>query len=143
MINLFNHKKLERDNHIESITSRLSDFEEKYRKECSQHVVTLKELSELTAVSYAKEKTIESYEIVLDSEQVEKMKINFDVDYDSESNRWSVITGYCQLGGCNQEGIFFKSELEAKRKAIELTLNGNKPKSTAPCPSCSAEYAHS
>ena len=143
IINLFNHKKVERDNHIESITSRLSDVEEKYRKECSKHADTLKELNKLTALSNAMEKTIESYEIALDPEQVEKMKINFDVDYDSETNRWSLITGYCQLGGCSQEGIFFKSEFEARRKAIELTLNGNKPKSTAPCPSCSAEYMNS
>jgi len=143
IINLFNHKKIETDNHIESITSRLSEFEERYRKECSEHTVTLEKLNELTVVSSAKEKTIHSYQIALDPEQVEKMKINFDVYFDSKSNRWSVITGYCQLGGCNQEGIFFKSEFEARRKAIELTLNGNKPKSTAPCQSCSAEYANS
>lgn len=143
MVNLFTNKKVERDNHIESITARLSDFEVKYRDECLQHAVTLKKLNELTIDSNAKEKTIESYGIALDPEQVEKVKINFDVDYDSELNRWGVITGYCQLGGCNQKGIFFKSELEAKRKAIELTLNGNKPKSTAPCPSCSTEYANS
>lgn len=143
IINLFNHKKIETDNHIESITSSLSDFEEKYRKECSQHAVTLNKLNELTVVSSAKEKIIDSYEIALDPEQVEKMKINFDIDFDSKSNRWSVITGYCQLGGCNQEGIFFKSEFEARRKAIELTLNGKKPKSTTPCPSCSSEYMNS
>lgn len=143
MINLFNHKKLERDNHIESITTRLSDFEEKYREECSQHAVTLKKLNELAVVSSSKQNIIDSYEIALDPEQVEKLKINFDVDFDSESTGWSVITGYCQLGGCSQEGIFFKSEFEARRKAIELTLNGNKPKSTAPCPSCSAEYMNS
>lgn len=143
IINLFNHKKIETDNHIESITSSLSDFEEKYRKECSQHAVTLNKLNELTVVSSAKEKIIDSYELALDPEQVEKMKINFDIDFDSKSNRWSVITGYCQLGGCNQEGIFFKSEFEARRKAIELTLNANKPKSTTPCPSCSSEYMNS
>lgn len=143
IINLFHKKKTEKDNHIKSITSSLSNFEKKYHEECSQHAVTLNKLNEITVVSSAKEKVIDSYKKALDPEQLEKMRINFDVDFDSKSNRWSVITGYCQLGGCNQEGIFFKSEFEARRKAIELTLNGNKPKSTAPCPSCSAEYANS
>ena len=143
IINLFNHKEIETDNHIQSITSRLSNLEEKYRRECLDHAVTLKKLNELTVVSSVREKTIDSYEIALDPEQVETMKMNFDVDFDSKSNRWGVITGYCQLVGCNQEGVFFKSELEARRKAIELTLNGNKPRSTAPCPSCSSEYMNS
>ncbi len=73
------------------------------------------------------EKIVDSYEIALDPKKVENMKINFDVNFDSNSNNWSVITGYCQLGGCNQKGIFYKSEFEARRKAIELTLNGSKP----------------
>ena len=100
----------------------LSDFKEKYYNEYSQHAVTLNKLNELTAVSSAMEKIVDSYEIALDPKKVENMKINFDVNFDSNSNNWSVITGYCQLGGCNQEGIFYKSEFEARRKAIELTL---------------------
>ena len=140
---MFNKKKIETDNHLESITLSLSDFKEKYYNECSQHAVTLNKLNELTVVSSAMEKIVDSYEIALDPKKVENMKINFDVNFDSNSNNWSVITGYCQLGGCNQEGIFCKSEFEARRKAIELTLNGSKPKSTTPCPSCYSEYRNS
>ena len=58
IINLFNQKEIETDNHIESITSRLSDSEERYRKECSKHAVTLKKLNELTVVSSVREKTL-------------------------------------------------------------------------------------
>ena len=137
---MFNKKKIETDNHLESITLSLSDFKEKYYNECSQHAVTLNKLNELTVVSSAMEKIVDSYEIALDPKKVENMKINFDVNFDSNSNNWSVITGYCQLGGCNQKGIFYKSEFEARRKAIELTLNGSKPKSTTSCPSCYSEY---
>ncbi|QUW20922.1 hypothetical protein JSQ81_13995 [Sporosarcina sp. Marseille-Q4063] len=143
IINLFNHRKIEKEDYIESISLSSSDFEEKYRNECSKHAVTIEKLNGLTVVSSAKEKIIESYEIALDPERVEKTKINFEVDIDDKSNRWSVITGYCQLGGCNQEELIFNSEFEARRKAIELTLNGNKPKSTTSCPSCFSEYMNS
>ena len=98
---MFNKKKIETDNHLESITLSLSDFKEKYYNECSQHAVTLNKLNELTVVSSAMEKIVDSYEIALDPKKVENMKINFDVNFDSNSNNWSVITGYCQLGGCN------------------------------------------
>ena len=76
---MFNKKKIETDNHLESITLSLSDFKEKYYNECSQHAVTLNKLNELTVVSSAMEKIVDSYEIALDPKKVENMKINFEL----------------------------------------------------------------
>lgn len=70
---------------------------------------------------------------------LEGFEVNFDVRYDDSSREWVVITEYCQIGGCELGGMHFHSEQEARRKAIELTLDRVSPKSSQACSRCYAE----
>ncbi|RKJ42514.1 hypothetical protein D7X33_35580, partial [Butyricicoccus sp. 1XD8-22] len=99
---------------------------------------SLKKLA--TDSSNAKDAVIEAFQIIADEEKLKSFQLNFDITFDDESKKWAVITEYCQLGGCEIGSIPFKNELEAKHKAIELTLKNEKPTSSRACSSCYSEY---
>lgn len=57
----------------------------------------------------------------------------------SASGKWDVVTGYCQLGGCE-----FTTSFEDRRSALiyaaTMTLLGQRPSTNTACNRCYAEY---
>lgn len=98
------------------------------------------QLKMTTDISNAKDTVIEAFRIIADEEKLQSFHPNFDITFDEVSKKWAVITDYCQIGGCELGSIPFKNELEAKHKAIELTLKNKKPESNSACSSCYSEY---
>lgn len=63
-----------------------------------------------------------------------------DAKQGQNNEHWYLYHNICSLGGCDFNGEEFNSEREALEAGVRLTLQGEVPNTSYPCPSCYTEY---
>ncbi|WP_047981733.1 hypothetical protein [Ornithinibacillus contaminans] len=96
----------------------------------------ISEINSLKKELLDKDNKIKAYQLALVPSEREKVEKNFDVFFDKDDKRWKVVTGYCQMGGCENKFYVAESEIDAYREAFERTLKNQRPVSDSACSEC-------